>query len=265
MPDGARWSAAGLVLAAIAVTTAMDANGLSAFSALPLLPLAAIGWWLERHSLGAMGISWGHWRNYGLAVAHPVVVLGALACIAWIAGAVHPDAMDAATVIRNFAIMAGATIPAAMLTEEGFFRGWLMASLRRARFGAGALLASSSLAFSLWHVSAVTLDTGFDLPAARIPVFLANAAVLGAIWGAMRQISGSIIVASVGHGLWNGGAYVLFGYGAKTGALGLAQPALFGPESGYVGLLLNVAFLVPLALSCARRGAGIRPAVSAAR
>ncbi|MGO9210031.1 MAG: hypothetical protein ACLPXM_00545 [Terriglobales bacterium] len=30
------------VLAAIAVTTAMDANGLSAFSALPLFPLMAL-------------------------------------------------------------------------------------------------------------------------------------------------------------------------------------------------------------------------------
>ena len=85
--DETKWLTVGvartgfLVLAAIAVTTAMDANGLSAFSALPLLPLAAFGWWLERHSREAMGISWGRLRDYGLAIAYPAIVLGALVAI----------------------------------------------------------------------------------------------------------------------------------------------------------------------------------------
>ena len=254
-----------LVCAAIAITTAMDANGLSAFSALPLLPLAAFGWWLERHSREAMGISWGRVRDYGLAIAYPAVVLGALVAIAWGADAIRPAAAGFTHVARDFAIMAGATIPAALLTEEGFFRGWLVASLRRIGSGAGWVLAASSVVFALWHVSAVSLHTGFDLPAAQIPVYLVNAAVIGAIWGAMRLRSGSIIVASVSHGLWNGGAYVLFGYGAKTGSLGIEHPEVFGPESGYLGLLLNIAFLAPLAWSCLPRGPRIRPAVATAR
>ena len=144
--------------------------------------------------------------------------------------------------------MAGATIPAAILTEEGFFRGWLVASLRAPWFPArGGLLAASSVIFALWHVSAVTLPTGFDLPAAQIPVYLANAAVIGAIWARCACVPGSIIVSSVSHGLWNGGAYVLFGYGAKDGALGIADTEVFGPESGYLGLALNIAFLVVVA------------------
>jgi len=254
-----------LVLAAIAVTTAMDANGLSAFSALPLLPLAAFGWWLERHSREAVGLAWGRPRDYGLAVAFPAIVLGTLVAIAWAADATHPSAAASTHAVRDFAIMAGATIPAAILTEEGFFRGWLVASLKRSGRGAGSVLAWSSIAFALWHVSAVSLDTGFDLPAAQIPVYLVNAAVIGAIWGAMRLRSGSIVVASVSHGLWNGGAYVLFGYGAKVGSLAIERPDVFGPESGYLGLLLNIAVLVPLAWSCLPRGPGIRPAVATAR
>jgi membrane protease YdiL (CAAX protease family) len=55
----------------------------------------------------------------------------------------------------------------------------------------------TSLAFSLWHVSAVTLHPDFDLPGAQIPVFLANAAVLGAIGGVLRWLSESVIVASL--------------------------------------------------------------------
>ena len=73
-----------------------------------------------------------------------------------------------------------------------------------------------------------------------------NAAVLGAIWGMLRSISDSVVVASVSHGLWNGGAYVLFGYGTKVGALGVTQTSIFGPEVGFVGLLLNLAFAFAL-------------------
>ena len=109
------------------------------------------------------------------------------------------------------------------------------------------------------------VDTGFDLPAAQIPVYLVNAAVIGAIWGATRSRSGSIVVASVSHGLWNGGAYVLFGYGTRNGWLGIEHTEIFGPESGYLGLLLNIAFLAALTGSCLRRGLHIRPAEATTR
>ena len=89
-------------------------------------------------------------------------------------------------------------------------------------------------------MSAVSLDTGFDLPAPQIPVFMVNAAVLGAAWGALRMLSGSIMVCSVSHGAWNALAYVLFGFGTKVGALGVQQTALYGPEVGALGLALNV-------------------------
>ena len=59
----------------------------------------------------------------------------------------------------------------------------------------------------------------------------------------MRMRSGSIVVSSVSHGLWNGGAYVLFGYGQKVGALGIADTSFFGPENGLLGLALNLVFL----------------------
>ncbi len=234
------------VLAAIGITTAMDAHGLSAFSALPLLPLAALAWIVERHSRHAMGVAWGRLRDYRLAILYPALVLGTLVAIAWTAGATQISAVAWDKAARDFAIMAAATIPVAILTEEGFFRGWLMASLSSHGLSHSRTLALSSIAFSLWHVSAVVLDTGFDLAPARVPVYLLNAAVIGAVWGALRMRSGSIVVASVSHGLWNGAAYVLFGYGNEAGALGIADSAVFGPESGWLGLALNVVFLAVL-------------------
>ncbi|OFV81728.1 MAG: hypothetical protein A2Y78_03000 [Acidobacteria bacterium RBG_13_68_16] len=240
MTPAFRFSVLG-VLVAIAITTAMDAGGLSAFSSLPLLPLVALFWYLGRFSRIEVGFAWGRWRHHGLAVVHPLVVLGSAALIAAAAGAVHLANTDWKKAGLNLVLVTVSTILAAIVTEEGFFRGWLWASLRRAGQNEGQTLFWSSIAFSLWHWSAITLKTGFDVPAAQIPVFMINAAVLGAIWGMLRSISDSVVVASVSHGLWNGGAYVLFGYGNKVGALGVTQTSIFGPEVGFIGLLLNLA------------------------
>jgi len=229
-------------LAAIAITTAMDANGLSVFSALPLFPLGLLLWYWERFSRQEMGLAWGRPRNYGLALLYPFVVIGAAALIALQAGVVDISATD----WKRFWIelLAGSTVGSLMvlLTEEGFFRGWLWASLGKAGQNQSRVLLWSSLAFTLWHVSAVSLDTGFDLPVKQILIYLPNAFLLGLIWGMLRLISGSAVVAAVSHAVWNGLAYGLFAYGEKVGALGVTETAVYGPEVGYVGLVLNAAF-----------------------
>src|SRR5947199_85313 len=93
-------------------------------------------------------------------------------------------------------------------------------------------------------------DVGFvwGAPRAYLLAMLYPLAVIGAIWGLMRWISGSVFVSSVSHGLWNGMAYVLFGFGKKVGALGVANTALLGPEVGVLGLALNVVFAAALFL-----------------
>ncbi len=234
------------VIAAIAITTTMDAGGLSAFSALPLFPLMGVFWYLERLSRPSVGFVWGRWSHYGLASLHPVLVVGVVAVASAAAGAVDLSQTNWKKACLNAALVTVSTTLVAIITEEGFFRGWLWASLERAGETPSRVLIWSSIAFSLWHLSAVTLETGFDLPSARIPLFMVNAAVMGAIWGLMRWISGSVIVASLSHGVWNGGAYVLFGFGTKVGALGIKDTAIFGPEAGVLGLALNVVFAAVL-------------------
>ena len=234
------------VLVAIAVTTAMDASGLFLFSALALFPLMCLFWYLERHSRQSMGFVWGRWSHYRLAVLYPVAVLGVVGLVSAAAGAVDLSQTDWAKAGLNFALVTVSTILVAIITEEGFFRGWLFASLERAGMERGRILVWSSIAFSLWHLPAVALGTGFDLPATQIPVFMINAAVMGAVWGLLRLISGSVIVSSVSHGVWNGGAYVFFGYGTKTGALGIDDTAVYGPEVGILGLALNLIFAAAL-------------------
>lgn len=233
------------VFIAVAVTTTLDAIGLSMFSALPLLPLAAGLWYWERFSRVEMGLRRGRVRDHALALVHPFAVLGLVAGIAVVADVVH-SIEDWTNARLNILVGIPSMVLGVLLTEEGFFRGWLWASLRRAGQSEGQVLIWSSVAFTLWHVSPVVLDTGYNPPVAQVPVYLVNVFVIGTVWGLLRQISGSVLVASVSHGVWNGLTYPLFGFGKEPGALGIAETAIFGPEIGVLGLGMNVVFAVTL-------------------
>jgi membrane protease YdiL (CAAX protease family) len=240
-------------LAAIAVTTTMDANGLTAFSALPLLPLALAFVLLQRLKPPEIGVAWGTVTGYALAIAYPLAVVGLAAMLAIAAGAAHVDAANWQKAAVKFALIATTTVLAVFLTEEGFFRGWLWASLSRAGLQGGAAAICTSVAFALWHLSWVTLAKGYTLPPDQIAIFMVNAALIGLVWGLLRFISGSIVVSSVSHGLWNGAVYVLFGASNTAGALGVANHVAFGPEVGILGLVLNGAFAAALWFFALRR------------
>ena len=119
------------VVASIAVTTAMDATGLSTFSALALLPLMLLFWYLDRLSRTQMGFRWGRGRDYALALTYPICVMGAVAVIACLCGATDFSRTDWRKAGLNLAIMTLSTVLVAIVTEEGFFRGWLFGSLRK--------------------------------------------------------------------------------------------------------------------------------------
>jgi membrane protease YdiL (CAAX protease family) len=249
-----RWLHAILgVGAAIAITATMDATGLTAFSALPLFPLLVIFWFWERFPRSEVGFTWGRPGDYALALLYPLIVVGAIVLVSTAAGAIDLSHANWRKAGLNFVLMTVSTVLLAILTEEGFFRGWLWASLKRAGLGPTSVLVLSSAAFSLWHLSSVSLATGFNPPPAQVPVFMINAFVIGVIWGLMRRMSGSVVVSSVSHGLWNGIVYVLFGFGTRIGALGVANTAVFGPEVGLLGLTLNTVFAAALYLTSQRR------------
>jgi hypothetical protein len=242
-----RWTRPLLGLAlAIGITTAMDATGLTNFSALPLLLLVALFWYRDRFSRAAVGFRGATARDFSLAVLHPIAVLGAITAVTFAAGAAHPGPIDASSIASKIFRVALGTFLVVIPTEEGFFRGWLWASVEEATPLPYGTVGWTSVAFALWHVSWVTLPVESRLPAAQIPVFLTNAALLGLIWGLLRSISGSIIIASVAHGLWNGIDYILFGAGPRAGLLGVTATAVYGPEVGVMGVVANLAFALLL-------------------
>ncbi|MEL7447864.1 MAG: CPBP family intramembrane glutamic endopeptidase [Pseudomonadota bacterium] len=238
--DTPRWNwPAGGVLAAIAITTAMDANGLFMYSALALTPLAGLFWYLQRFSGQEMGMGWGTARANGWALAFPVIAMATIALVAMLAGAT--DTTDANWKTAGLNIAVGSTIGVLMvwLTEEGFFRGWLWASLKNVGHSNLATLWLSTAAFVIWHLSAILLDTGFDVPLREVPIYLVNATIIGGVFGYLRLVSGSVFTASVCHAVWNALAYPLFGFGEKTGELGIAATHIYGPEVGVVGIAVN--------------------------
>jgi membrane protease YdiL (CAAX protease family) len=241
---GIVYSIVGFALA-VAVTASMDANGLTAFSALPLILLTAALWAAQRLSRAQVGLRLGRPADYALALAHPLIVLALGAAVAIAAGAAHPAALGASG-LNRIVISGSVGILAALLTEEGFFRGALWGSLESAGTGRYRILIATSLAFAAWHISYATLAAGYVLPPVQVGIFIANAAVLGAIWGLLRLMSGSIVVASVGHSVWNAIAYALFGEGPKIGLLGVTQTSLYGAEVGVIGLALNCLFALGL-------------------
>lgn len=226
---------------AIACTAALDAAGYTAFSALPLIPLFALFAWLDRITRAELGLTRGKAGHYALALGHPLAAMGALALLAFASGAIDFAGRDPGKVVANVALLGGVTFVMAIITEEGFFRGWLWAALSRRGASAIATLIATTAAFALWHVSFVFLSAEFHFAPASIPLFFVNVTLLGLVWGLLRLGSGSIVVSSAGHGLWNGLAYVLFGVGSTPGALGIQQLELYGPEVGLYGVILNAA------------------------
>lgn len=240
------------IAAAIGVTSLMDANGLTEFSALPLLPIAIVLWLALRLRPAQIGLVFGRIGDYALALVYPIIVLGLVCAIAFLGHATHAGTGHSFSGLK-LAVAAIAGVLAALITEEGFFRGTLWAALENAHMRRFHVLVVTSCIFALWHLSYATLAAGYQLPPLQVVMFIVNAAVIGAIWGVMRLLSGSIIVTAVSHSTWNALAYAFFGEGPKIGVLGITQTLVYGPEIGFVGLVLNSTFLV-LLLGLSRAG-----------
>ena len=117
------WLAVAGVTVSIAVTTIMDAMGYALFSALPLIVLTGLLWWLQKLTPRELGLIPGDIISYSWALAHPALVLGMAAAIAWITGSVDTAGTDWNKTLINVGLMSSTGILMTMTTEEGIFRG----------------------------------------------------------------------------------------------------------------------------------------------
>jgi membrane protease YdiL (CAAX protease family) len=215
--------------------------------ALILLPLTLLLWALTKLSPKKMGISLGRPRIYIISLLYPALVMGLSGLTAWLAGGIQVKEISAIPVINRVLILFLLYFIGSLLTEEGFFRGWLWGVLERGGFMLRVKLLWTAGLFSLWHYVVTTgISSESRLPMTIVPIYLGNIFLIGLILGLLRQTSGSILVPSVAHGLWNALLYPLFGVGEITGMFTITSPQLFDPERGFLGLGLNLIVFVLL-------------------
>ncbi len=223
-----------------------------------VLPLLSIGLLaLMRLRRIETGILVGTTKFYVFALLYPVVLIGGLAIFANAMGGGHPlesISLDAAA--KQIAIMASASVLAALITEELFFRGALWGVCVRANWSRLTLILWTTMCFAAWHAAIPFVDQNYQVPLSSLPVFLINVFLIGLAWAILRLVSNSVFVPAVGHGVWNGLSYVLFGYGSNAGMLGIEDFGFFGPERGIAGIAANMAVLVVLApFALSKKGA----------
>lgn len=252
-PRAWRACALALGLAAAVLSPALQiATGNPIPYILVLTALIGLSWWITPLDRRGIGLTTGRLRHHGLALLYPVAAMGLFALLPLMAGAASFSVFSWSQAARDIALMTGVTFIGVLISEEGFFRGTLWGISANSGWNTLGVLGWTSLAFMLWHIAVPIIDPQFRLAANEIPVYLANAFLLGVAWGILRLVSGSVLVPCTAHAVWNGLAYTLFGFGEKAGLLSLSNIPLYDPERGLAGIAVN-ALIVLLLWNWARR------------
>jgi membrane protease YdiL (CAAX protease family) len=213
---------------------------------LPVVVFFFLFWALTRLSRTEVGFRLGGFGSYVASTIYALLALATVAAAAMLAGEGPPGDIDAGKSLILAAQMFAATWLGTIITEDGFFRGWLWGSLSRLRLGVRGVLVWTSVVFALWHLPVAIIEENFKLPPEVIPVYIGNVFLLGVAWGIIRFASGSIVVVAYCHGVWNGIVYTFFGYGTTSGALDITDYKLYDPERGFLGLAVNALAVVLL-------------------
>jgi membrane protease YdiL (CAAX protease family) len=219
---------------------------------LVLVALLALVWLTTPLQRKSLGFTVGGGRDHLIAASYPMVVMLTIGALALLSGQAEFSDWSVGKALKNMLLMGVATWIGVLITEEGFYRGALWGLSVRAGWRNLAVLGWTTLAFMMWHIGVPLVDPNYAVPAEQIPAWLINASLLGLTWGLLRLVSGSVLVACTAHAIWNGIAYIMFGYGDKTGVLTGHEVSLFDPERGILGLVMNTIMLF-LFLAWARR------------
>jgi len=223
----------------------MKLTGEATWYALPLLTaLIAVAWRgrLTREELGLRG---GR-GFYPHATLLPLAAVGSVVWLATLVGVARVGETPIRMLGLQVSTMAVLTAFGALLTEDGFFRGALWGALHRAGRSSDEILIWTSTAYVVWYVPILWLTPAPVLGAEAFLVHVVNIWLLSLSWGVLRLVSGSVLVSAWSHGLWNGLAYTLFGFGAARGAMGVVDPLRFDPERGWAGIAVNATAVVVL-------------------
>lgn len=256
----ARWALGGTA-AALLVSPALEvATGSEALYPAVLLGLGALFWLGSGTSARQAGFAGGA-GGARIAILYPLLVVGGAVALATATGSARPAGTPIGTLALQVGTMTVVTAVGTVLTEDGFFRGWLWGTLERAGRDDEEVLLWTAAAAALWHLPLALIEPSLRLPPGPLAVHLIDLWLLGLCWGLLRLASGSVLVVALSHGVWAGLVYTLFGFGTAPGALGITDPLRLDPERGWAGVALHAAaFLVLRRWWLGSRSASVDPA-----
>ena len=233
----------GYVLVMIFSTAAPIIFNNENLQAMILFPLILIlAYWTKMNGK-ELGLEFGKLRDYIWAILYPLSICSVIILIALVTGNIDGIQYTSETsgmVVYLFVY----TLILAFATEEGFFRGWLFGILERGKLNPKLILIFTGVAFASWHLPLFLVNPMFTW--SMLPIYIIGGIVGGVTFGLLRYISGSIIVSSFSHALWNTVVYILFGFASGVGILGIEATDIFSPESGLLGLTFGIVFMAVL-------------------
>lgn len=233
----------GYVLLMICSTLAPIIFNNEQLQALVIFPIILVLVYLTKMNGKELGLEFGSLRDYIWAILYPASICLVIIIIAWVTGNII-DTKYSNEMTGKIAYLFFYTFILAFATEEGFFRGWLFGILERDHINPKLILILTALAFASWHLPLFFLNPSFTW--SMLPIYITGGIIGGLTFGLLRYISGSIIVSSFSHAIWNTVVYILFGFGSSIGILGIKMTNIFSPESGLLGLIFGLAFMAIL-------------------
>ncbi|MDX1393815.1 MAG: CPBP family glutamic-type intramembrane protease [Gemmatimonadota bacterium] len=242
---GPVFAVAAVLAVCLASPALLAATGDETWYALPLTAAAAVVWRRGRLTGAELGLARGR-GFYARATLLPLAAVGLVVWLATAVGATRVGEARLGLLAIQVSTMAVFTTMGTLVTEDGFFRGALWGLLDRRGRSDDEILLWTATAYALWYLPLVWLAPSPVAGPEALAVRTLNLWLLALAWGILRLVSGSLLVAAWSHGLWNGLAYTLFGFGASTGALGIVDPLDFDPERGWAGVAVNAAAVLIL-------------------
>ena len=243
MEEAYKMGLIGYVLVMICSTVTPIIFNNESLQAMIIFPLILIlAYWTKMNGK-ELGLEFGSLKDYIWAILYPLSICSVIIVIALVTGNIGGVQYSGETT-GMIAYLFVYTLILAFTTEEGFFRGWLFGILERGKLNPKLILLLTGLAFASWHLPLFFLNSSFTW--SMLPIYITGGIIGGVTFGLLRYISGSIIVSSFSHALWNAVVYILFGFGSTVGILGIKMTNIFSPESGLLGLAFGIIFMAVL-------------------
>ena len=233
----------GFIIALVITALAPFLTGKENLQATLLFPIILIFAYYTKMNAKDLGLIFSKRKEYFIAMAYPLISTLIVISLATITDNLGQINITFAT-LTAFLVLFFSTLILTVTTEEGFFRGWLFGIMEKYDYTPKLIIVLTSLAFAIWHIPLFFLGGGLGGAYNLIPLYLSTVFTGGAIMAIIRYRSGSIIVSSLSHTIWNSVNYILFGFGTAVGVLGITPITIFDPERGFLGLGINVLFLI---------------------